>query len=397
MGVGGLRVALVDPSLFTLPYDAALARALGAAGHQVTLHSRAPRAEDGDPAGVAVVPGFYPVTEPARGRRALPGPLRLAAKGLDHGASLLRLLARLRRDRPDVIHFQWLPLPVLDRAVLPALRRLAPLALTVHDTQPSNGDASALRRAGFLASLRLFDRLVVHTAQGEARLRALGLDPARIVRLPHPPLAMVAAAAVPDTEDAPPSLLLLGKIQPYKGADLLVEAFARLPERLRAAVPLRIVGKPMMELAPLRALAAARGVALDLRPGFLPEGDFAGLLSPGTVAVFPYREIEASGVLGIALAQGRPIVASRLGAFAELLDAPDPPGIAVPPGDPGGLAAALEHVLSDRALAARMSARALEIARGATGWAEAAAAHEALYAAARAGREGVAHPADGAR
>ncbi|WP_338663300.1 glycosyltransferase [Pararoseomonas sp. SCSIO 73927] len=378
-----MRVALVDPSLFTLPYDAALARALAAAGHHVVLHARAPRAEDGDAAGLEVAPDFYPVTEPAAGRRPLPGPLRLLAKGLDHGASMLRLLARLRRERPDVIHFQWLPLPALDRAVLPALRRIAPLVLTVHDTEPSNGDASALRRAGFLACLRGMDRLVVHTAQGESRLRALGLDPARIARMPHPPLLPVAAGTAPDAEDAPPAVLLLGKIQPYKGADLLVEAFARLPEALRAAVPLRIVGKPMMDLAPLRALAEARGVALDLRPGFVPDEAFAALLSPGTIAAFPYREIEASGVLGIALARGRPVVASRLGTFAEVLDAPDPPGIAVPPGDAAALAAALERVLTDRALAARMSARALDIARDTAGWAESAAAHAALYEAAR--------------
>ena len=380
-----MRVALVDPSLFTLPYDAALARALGVAGHRAVLHARAPRAEDGDASGLELAPDFYRVTEPAAGRRAIPGRLRLLAKGLDHGASLLRLLARLRRERPDVIHFQWLPLPALDRAALPALHRIAPLVLTVHDTEPSNGDASALRRAGFLACLRQFDRLVVHTAQGEARLRTLGLDPARIVRMPHPPLLEAAPGAAPDGEEAPPSVLLLGKIQPYKGADLLVEAFARLPDRLRA-VPLRIVGQPMMDLAPLRALAEARGVTLDLRPGFVPDEAFAALLSPGTVAAFPYREIEASGVLGIALARGRPVIASRLGAFAELLDAPDAPGIAVPPGDVDALAQALEQLLTDRALAARLSARALAIARGASGWAEAAAAHATLYAQARAAR-----------
>ena len=374
----------MDPSLFTLPYDAALLRALGAAGHRATLHARALRVEDGDAAGLDVVPTFYPLTEPAAGRRPLPGPARLAAKAMDHAASLLRLLRRLRRDPPDAIHFQWFVLPSLDRTVIPALRRIAPVILTVHDTDPSNGDASRLRRLGFRSALRLCDRLIVHTAQGEARLRAMGLE--RITRLPHPPLEPVPADAMPDAPDAPPSVLLLGKIQPYKGADVLIEAFARLPDALRATVPLRIVGKPMMDLDPLRALAAERGVTLDLRAGFVPDEAFAALMSPGTVAAFPYREIEASGVLGIALARARPVVASRLGAFAEALDAPDSPGIAVPPGDPAALAAALERLLTDRALAARCSANALAAARGAAGWAEAAEAHVALYAAARAAR-----------
>ena len=56
--------------------------------------------------------------------------------------------------------------------------------------------------------------------------------------------------------------------------------------------------------------------------------------------VFPYREIEASGVFYLVQGLGRWVVASRLGAFAEALE-DGVSGRLVPPDDVEALAAAL--------------------------------------------------------
>src|ERR1700712_4386936 len=157
-----MKVAIVDPSLFTLPYDGALARGLADIGHQPTLYGRAMRPEDGARQDVRLEEDFYRVADSRIGT-ALPSKLRLAVKGLDHIWSMRRLLAKLRRERPDVIHFQWLPLPLIDRVLLGQFKKIAPLVLTVHDTNPFNGDPSAaLQGRGLAKCLELFDRLIVH-------------------------------------------------------------------------------------------------------------------------------------------------------------------------------------------------------------------------------------------
>ena len=76
------------------------------------------------------------------------------------------------------------------------------------------------------------------------------------------------------------------------------------------------------------------GVAdrLHIEPRFVADADIPALFGPGVVALFPYREIEASGVLSIALARGRPVIASRLGNFAEMIE-DGVQGLLVPPGD----------------------------------------------------------------
>ncbi len=380
-----MRVALIDPSLFTLPYDSALAEGLVEGGHEVVLHGRAPGPADGEPGQVPPTGEFYQLTETPLMRRA-PAPLRLAAKAFDHALSMRALLRRLRRERPDAIHFQWLPLPMLDRAFLGALSRIAPLTLTVHDTRPFNGDPSSrLQGLGFIPALRRFHALIVHTAQGRERLRAQGLLDERMSVLPigrhvAEPRPLVAAAEAP-TET---TFLMFGKIKPYKGADVLIDAFAALPEALRARSRMRIVGKPYMDLGPLEAQAARLGVAdrLSLEPRFIADDEIAGLFGPGTVAVFPYREIEMSHVLSYAAALARPVVASRIGGFAEtVIDGEH--GVLVEPGDAAGLAAALRRMLEEPGFAERCGAAMGRAAELSPDWDEIGRRTAAVYEAAR--------------
>jgi glycosyltransferase involved in cell wall biosynthesis len=375
-----MRAALIDPSLFTLPYDAALAKGLERAGVEVALHGRALLPEDGSANGISVRPSFYRVADAAVARR-LPKAARLAVKGVDHLVSMRRLLGQFRRNPPDVIHFQWLPLPGLDARMLPAFREIAPVILTVHDTDPFNGSPTArLQSLGFTRSLRGCDRLIVHTAQGAARLKALDIPPAKIRQLPHGSLAANDFSVAPDPMDGEMLFVLFGKIKPYKGTDLLIEAFARLPEALRARARLRIVGQAYMNVDELRALAQARHVAdrveFDIR--FVEDNEIASVFAPGSVAAFPYREIEASGVLSLALAAGRPVIASRLGSFAEIIE-DGREGRLLPAGDVTALSEAMAAVIADRSLAARYAAGARERAGALPGWDDIARMTRRLY------------------
>jgi glycosyltransferase involved in cell wall biosynthesis len=391
-----MRVALIDPSLFTLPYDRMLALGLQQAGHDVVLHARALEPGEGDAEGLTLAPDFYRAT--GGGRTAwLPEPLRLALKGAEHVICMGALLARLRRERPDVIHFQWLPLPVADKRFLPAFARVAPLVLTVHDSNPFNGNpASRLQQVGATGCFGAFDRLIVHTERFRERLLARGVPAERVARIPHGLLGAAlrdggaGGGPAPDAGAAarPSTFLLFGQIKPYKGVDVLIEAFARLPEALRAGARLRVVGKPHMDLAPLLELARKRGVAqrLAIEPRFAAEEEIPALFGPDSIAVFPYREIEASGALTLAIAHGRPVIASRIGSFAEELE-DGAHGALVPPDDPAALAAAMERMLADPAFAARCAANVRALSAEVPSWGEIGRRTAAVYVAALKDRE----------
>ncbi len=382
-----MRISIVDPSLFTLPYDRKLVEGLLELGHSTTLHGRKLEAHDPDAAGVHVEPSFYRVANmPAVAR--LPSVLRLGIKSVDHVGSMAKLLRTLRKQPPDIIHFQWLPLPLADATMLSAFRRIAPLVLTVHDTEQSNGDSnSSLQRIAMRRCQNSFDRLIVHTSQGEARLKEQGVGD-RVAVLPHGLLADLPPARRLDTTDGVLTFVLFGKIKPYKGADLLIEAFARLPSETRERARIRIVGKPYFDIAPLHRLIDEHGLGaqVSIEPTFVPDAEVANLFGPNTVAVFPYREIEASGVLFLALAHARPIVASRLGSFADLIT-DGVQGHLVAPGDVPALADALSHLITDRSFAVSCSNAALSAAASIPGWTDIARITESVYLDARAARQ----------
>ena len=379
-----MRIALIDPSLFTLPYDAALAAGMQAGGHDVVLHGRIPGPDDNAADGVPLRPSFYRIAgTPALAR--LPRALRLGLKGMDHAWSMEALVRRLRRERPDVIHFQWLPLPVIDRRFLNRLRRIAPLVLTVHDTNPFNGNPSGnLQRVGAHAAFRAFDRLIVHTEQGRSRLLAHGEGEDRVAVMPHGLLGRASTAGAADPMQGELTFLLFGKIKPYKGADLLIEAFARMDAALRAQARLRIVGKPYMDLGPLHSLAQKLGVAdrVIIEPRFVGDEEVSGIFVRSVVAAFPYREIEASGVLGLAITFGRPVLATRLGGFIEAVRDGEH-GLLVPPEDTGALSAAMARFVADRDFAASCAASVQASTASVPAWPEIARRTVELYASLR--------------
>lgn len=362
-----LRVALIDPSLFTVPYDARLADALSAAGHDVTVYGEA-RAAGEEPAPLGALRGvFYAELLRLQARR-WPRPALRLAKGAVHWRGLRRLLAELRRNPPDIIHFQWTPLPMVDRLFLPALRRVATLVLTAHDSRPFNGAAWQLQKWGASGIVREFDGVIVHTEEALARLADCGLPPGRMVRIPHGLLhdAGPVAADPPEVSDRV-RFLLFGKLKPYKGPDVLLAAFRQLPADLRDRAEILIVGEPHMDVAPLVATARTLGAGVRLDFRFVPDAEMRALLSAADVIVFPYRAIDVSGVLMAALRHGRPIIASRIGGFAELL-VDGRHGVLVPPDDAAALSRAMARLCAEPQTRRAMGAAVADLGDAIPGW-----------------------------
>jgi glycosyltransferase involved in cell wall biosynthesis len=367
MNANHLKVALVDPSLFTVPYDAKLANALRSLGHEVVVYGEA-RSPGDEPVELAgLEPLFYPELLHLRTRRWPRQALRIV-KGALHWRAMRRLADTLARSRPDLIHFQWLPLPVIDRRFLRPLRRLAPLVLTAHDSRPFNGAAWGLQKMGATSIMSEVDGVIVHTEEARNRLISYGVPADHLTRIPHGLLHEVApiAARRPQASDRV-RFLLFGKLKPYKGADLLIAAFRLLPPDIRDRIEVKIVGKPYMDVEPL--LQAARGLSpgvnLDLR--FVPDDEMNDMLALTDVIVFPYREIDISGVLMAALRHGRPIIASKIGGFAELL-VDGHHGILVPADDAPAIAAAMMRLCVSPKERAAMGAAVAELGDAIPTW-----------------------------
>ena len=109
-----------------------------------------------------------------------------------------------------------------------------------------------------------------------------------------------------------PVVLCFGLLKPYKGIDVLLEAFRGIE-----GSELWIVGLPRMPLGPLEALAERCVARVRFVPKFITDPEIPAYFRRADLVVLPYREIEQSGVLYTALAFGKPIVASDVGGFSR--------------------------------------------------------------------------------
>jgi glycosyltransferase involved in cell wall biosynthesis len=361
---GSVKVHVVDPSAYTPPYDHALCAALGARGLDVTLYtSHFAYAEPPAPDGYARRELFYGL---ARGVAA--SSLRRAVKGAEHIPGMLRY--RAASQAADVVHFQWLTLPQIDGLLLPRGR---PLVLTAHDIlarEATPGQRAAQRRL-----MARFDAVIAHSERGRRRLvDELGVGAERAHVIPHGAFAHLAAlpasALPPELEETDePVVLCFGLIRPYKGLEVLLEAWRGVQ-----GARLWVIGLPRYDIAALRASA---GPAVDWVTRFVSDDELAACFRRADVVVAPYLESEQSGVVATALAFGSALVLSDVGGFGEVADAGAAELVAA--GDAGALRDAITALLADGEARRWLSPAARARAAGEWSWQRVAERTAALY------------------
>jgi len=363
-----IRVQLVDPSAFTPPYDRALAAALARAGAEVELlTSRFLYGPVPDPDGYRVRESFYRRSA----ARGLEASARRAFKLAEHLPDMLRFR---READADVIHYQWLTVPSLDARLLPAR---CPRVMTAHyvlPPRPSRRQLASARRA-----FGAMDAVIAHSEHGARRLReTVGLEPDRVRVIHHGafdyltrlPEEKPLAAELQGAEG--PVILFFGLLRPYKGLDVLLEAFRQVE-----GAELWIAGNARMDLEPLRRLATEAPARVRFLPRFVSDAEIPALMRRADVLVLPYRDAEHSGVLYTGLAFGKPMVLSAVGGFPEVAEQ----GVAslVPPEDPTALAVALSDLVGDEAARHELGEAAARAAAGPYSWDAAAQQTLALY------------------
>jgi glycosyltransferase involved in cell wall biosynthesis len=346
-----MRALLVDPSLFTAPYDAALTRGLLDAGVAPIWAVRPVREGDRFEIPAECVDAFF--YRRIDRMTSLPRPLHALAKGIAHAVGLAELVVRVAMSAPDVVHFQWTVIPPLDALAILLIRRWCPVVLTVHDTVPFNGETpSLLQKLAFDLPIALSDRIVVHTRTGKAELERRGIDASKLAVIPHGPLRL-REQATPRARDQSNSdrstFVLFGELKNYKGIDILIEALGMLPAELIARAQFIVAGRPRMDMSAIVARISELGLndVVALQSRRLSEQEMADLFARADCFLFPYRQIDASGVYFLVNSLSKWIIATRIGVFAEeIVDGAQ--GDLIPPNDPRALAGAIARAIAER-------------------------------------------------
>jgi len=326
-----MKVCMLTFSLYG--YTAALAEALGRLV-DLDFFCSEYHVNDEDPAVLDQLEGICNVRRFSYGRFRDP---RNAARARAIGVAI-------RDGGYDIVHLQEYTDPWM-AAAWPTARHL-PLVLTVHDPYQHPG-IPGLRSLyqdamqGFY--IRRASRYIV---LGEAVKAAL------VQRYSHVDASHVFVTGIGlssrPAEVAPPpggtrKILFFGQVRRNKGLDVLIAAERLIRKRVAdyEIVVAGVCDEPVYYQNLLDADAPVRMVNR-----FIPDTDVPRYFQEASLVVLPYRSATQSGIVPMAFAYGRPVVATSVGAVAEVVRNGET-GLLVPPEDPEALAEALTALLND--------------------------------------------------
>jgi glycosyltransferase involved in cell wall biosynthesis len=181
-----------------------------------------------------------------------------------------------------------------------------------------------------------------------------------------------------------PRIGFVGRLEPVKGIDVLLDAFARLS--FSASLIIAGDGSERSRLPRRADVHLIPPVSYEDMPAFLKSLDVLVLPS---VTILPLHREQFGRVLIDAMAAGVPVVGSNSGAIPEVIAEA---GLVVPERDPSALAQSIERVLSDGALRDRLVERGRQAAANRFSWTTIAEQTLELFRSALAHRRGaIAH------
>ena len=235
----------------------------------------------------------------------------------------------------------------------------APEAHRIPRSLPEVARRFLVRRADLVFALSQYSRKNIATAYGVSPLKIEvmygGVDPAFF-------------SSGPPTSGPVPTLLFVGRLDGpgrQKGLDTLLAA---LPLVLAShPVRLQVVGAGPGE-GRFREMAARLRVGDHVTfHGFVRQAVLPPYYRDADLVVLPSRRESFGLVLAEAMASGRPVIASSVGAIQEVVE-DGSTGLLIPPDDPKACADAIVSLLEDRARMREMGRKGQERARDCFTW-----------------------------
>ncbi len=251
-------------------------------------------------------------------------------------------------------------------------------------TDVTVANSEACRQAA-IAQLGLRPESVVVVPNGVDLARFAGIEPfgsgrdavrglSRFSRSGAPTEGWSGTVPLSNPNGRPRRVGMVANLRPVKGPDVFVRA-AAIVSRSHPDVRFQIAGTG--DEAAARRLAHECGIE-DRLELLGHVHDIPAFLSRLDVAVLTSHSEGLSNALLEYMAAGRPIVATAVGGNVELIE-DNVNGLLVPPNDPAAVAQAIDRLLGDPTLAARLSAAAANRAQKCCGVEALARNHESFY------------------
>ena len=251
-------------------------------------------------------------------------------KVVNYLVSLLFILRKAKCEKFELVHLQWVQFSPMDYLFIKVLKRNGKkIVMTVHDILPFNERKYDLF---FHKKIyRMCNQIIVQARTNVDRFNKIfPEDSKKLNFVPHGHFLkfaencpMESARKILGIPEQKMVFLFFGQIKKVKGVGILLESFGKL---LRAFPNVYLVVAANIwkdDFGPYQKIIDDVGLTkenlkLDIR--FVPDNEIPFYYSACDVAVLPYIDVYQSGVIQLAYAYKKAVVATAIPAFIEIVE-----------------------------------------------------------------------------
>lgn len=227
------------------------------------------------------------------------------------GKAILRIKKYLESENPSILYYPmgspWSP-------AINILHRKKIIITTIHDLRFHKGDLNLLNLIMRRIIIRQSDGIIFLTEYAEESFKSKKIFKYTCV-IPHGIFDHYLRGIKHEYQTYPnrANIVFIGRIEPYKGLQYLLEAYRVIHRRIPHS-KLIIAGAGSLKKYS-KSMKGLDGIQVINR--WLSDREIGEILRRADLLVLPYIEASQSGIIALGQAFGVPIMASRIGGISE--------------------------------------------------------------------------------
>jgi D-inositol-3-phosphate glycosyltransferase len=260
----------------------------------------------------------------------LPSIVRRIIKMFEYPVNIAEIISAAIIRKIDIVHFQSVNL--IEIIAVIAFRMVnRKVVFTIHNVMPRHQKLCFYHKFLYRIMYYLCHEIIIHSEKGREEIVDLyGVCIQKISVIPHGDYKFFLPEKQLSAEEAKSilglgienrTILFFGAIRENKGLKSILLAIPYIKEQI-PDVRLMIVGEPIDNYNFYKTVIDETHIRNEVfeKLDYVPNEDVALYFSAGDLIVLPYHEITQSGILQIAYAFGKPVVATDLGGFREAVE-----------------------------------------------------------------------------
>ena len=312
------------------------------------------------------------------------------SKGINYISAWRKVISLIKEKKIDILHVQWFLLSPIDYYFISKAKKLGiKILVTIHDILPFNTKFYDYKYHKKI--YQIADSIIV---QGEVnKTKLLNLFPdienlqSKTVYIPHGNFVDYVeevkkndARKYLNLPENKVILLFFGQIKKVKGLDVLIKAMKQVCDK-RKDVLLVIAGKVWDDNFEVYDKLINENGLTDFIRGdikYIADEDVKYYFGSSDVVILPYKNVYQSGVVQLAYSYKKPVIATNVGAFKEVVEN-EISGLLVPPDNVECLSNAILSMINDKEKLDKYGVNGYKIINDKFGWPEIASKVYNIY------------------